>query len=284
MAAVSVGIIDGEPRLDLCYDEDVAAEVDMNIVCTGTGDFVEVQGTGEAGVFARDQLNALLDLGVAGCAKLAELQRRGARDSDDGRLLLATRNAKKLAELQRILDAALGLGEVDLVGLGDVPAYDEVPETGLTFADNALLKAREGAGTPGCHGRRRLRPRGRRAQRHAGCVQRPLVRPARRRPGEPATSCWPRSSDVDDENRGAAFVCAAALVLPGRREFAVSGRCAAACSARRAARRLRLRPDLRAGRRHPDQRRAAPAEKDAISHRGKAFRDLAAIVRTQLPS
>jgi ribonuclease PH len=76
VAAVSVGVIGGEPRLDLCYDEDVKAEVDMNIVCTGAGDFVEVQGTGEDGVFSRDQLGALLDLGVAGCASLAEFQRQ----------------------------------------------------------------------------------------------------------------------------------------------------------------------------------------------------------------
>ncbi|KAB1911988.1 MULTISPECIES: ribonuclease PH [unclassified Micromonospora] len=76
VAAVSVGIIAGEPRLDLCYEEDVAAEVDMNVVCTGTGDFVEVQGTGEAGVFAREQLDALLDLGVAGCLDLADAQRK----------------------------------------------------------------------------------------------------------------------------------------------------------------------------------------------------------------
>jgi ribonuclease PH len=75
VAAVSVGIISGEPRLDLCYEEDSAAGVDMNIVCTGTGDFVEVQGTGESGVFNRDELNALLDLGLAGCATLAEHQR-----------------------------------------------------------------------------------------------------------------------------------------------------------------------------------------------------------------
>src|ERR1700712_2307249 len=55
--AVSVGIVDGEPRLDLMYLEDVAAEVDMNVVCTGEGEFVEVQGTGEAGVFSRAQLD-----------------------------------------------------------------------------------------------------------------------------------------------------------------------------------------------------------------------------------
>ncbi|MFD2764403.1 ribonuclease PH [Micromonospora eburnea] len=76
VAAVSVGIVAGEPRLDLCYAEDVTAEVDMNVVCTGTGDFVEVQGTGEAGVFAREQLDALLDLGVMGCLELADAQRK----------------------------------------------------------------------------------------------------------------------------------------------------------------------------------------------------------------
>ncbi len=74
--AVSVGIVDGEPRLDLMYLEDVAAEVDMNIVCTGSGDFVEVQGTGENGVFRRDQLDVLLDLGVRGCAELAAAQHK----------------------------------------------------------------------------------------------------------------------------------------------------------------------------------------------------------------
>ena len=82
VAAVSVGIIDGEPRLDLCYEEDVAAEVDMNVVCTGAGDFVEVQGTGEDGVFARDQLDALLDLGVAGCASWP-LQRKALGCTQD---------------------------------------------------------------------------------------------------------------------------------------------------------------------------------------------------------
>ena len=76
VSAVSVGVIDGEPRLDLCYLEDVSAHVDMNVVCTDAGDFVEVQGTGESAVFARDQLDALLDLAVAGCAELAEIQRK----------------------------------------------------------------------------------------------------------------------------------------------------------------------------------------------------------------
>ena len=74
--AVSVGIVEDEPRLDLMYVEDVAAEVDMNVVCTGDGDFVEVQGTGENGVFRRDQMDALLDLGLLGCAELAAAQQK----------------------------------------------------------------------------------------------------------------------------------------------------------------------------------------------------------------
>ncbi|HXZ69663.1 MAG TPA: ribonuclease PH [Streptosporangiaceae bacterium] len=74
VAAVSVGIVDGEPRLDLCYAEDVAAQTDMNVVCTGDGRFVEVQGTAEREPFDRDLLDRLLDLAVAGCADLTRLQ------------------------------------------------------------------------------------------------------------------------------------------------------------------------------------------------------------------
>ncbi|MFI2258502.1 ribonuclease PH [Streptomyces tubercidicus] len=75
VSAVSVGIVDGMPLLDLCYEEDVRADTDMNVVCTGDGRFVEVQGTAEAEPFARDELNALLDLAVAGCAELDGAQR-----------------------------------------------------------------------------------------------------------------------------------------------------------------------------------------------------------------
>jgi ribonuclease PH len=75
VAAVSVGIVGGEPRLDLCYEEDVVAEVDMNVVCTGDGDYVEVQGTGEHAVFSRAELDLLLELAAAGCATLTGFQR-----------------------------------------------------------------------------------------------------------------------------------------------------------------------------------------------------------------
>lgn len=74
VAAVSVGVIDGEPRLDLDYEEDVRADVDMNVVMSNAGRFVEVQGTGEHGTFDRGELNALLDLAVRGIESLDAAQ------------------------------------------------------------------------------------------------------------------------------------------------------------------------------------------------------------------
>ena len=74
VAAVSVGVVDGQPRLDLDYEEDVRAEVDMNVVMSSEGKFVEVQGTGEHGTFDRAELNQLLDLAVAGIRTLDAAQ------------------------------------------------------------------------------------------------------------------------------------------------------------------------------------------------------------------
>ena len=75
VSAISVGIIDGVPCLDLPYEEDVRAQTDMNVVVTGSGSFVEVQGTAEGAPFSRTELGQLLDLAVAGCADLARIQR-----------------------------------------------------------------------------------------------------------------------------------------------------------------------------------------------------------------
>ncbi|WP_203567320.1 ribonuclease PH [Aestuariimicrobium ganziense] len=74
VAAVSVGIVDGVPMLDLAYEEDSSADTDLNLVVAGNGDFIEVQGTAEGVPFRRDELDTLLDLGLAGCAELRRLQ------------------------------------------------------------------------------------------------------------------------------------------------------------------------------------------------------------------
>jgi ribonuclease PH len=76
VAAVSVGVVDGEPRLDLDYEEDVRADVDMNVVMSSEGRFVEVQGTGEHGTFDRAELDALVSLAVSGLGDLDAAQRR----------------------------------------------------------------------------------------------------------------------------------------------------------------------------------------------------------------
>ena len=76
VAAVSVGIVDGAVRLDLDYDEDSTAEVDMNVVATGEGELVEVQGTAEGKAFRREQLDRMLDAALAGIARLKEAQER----------------------------------------------------------------------------------------------------------------------------------------------------------------------------------------------------------------
>ena len=80
VAAVSVGIVAGEARLDLCYEEDAAAETDMNVVCTGDSRFVEIQGTAERDAFDREMLDRLLDLAVAGCGELTKLQHAALED------------------------------------------------------------------------------------------------------------------------------------------------------------------------------------------------------------
>ncbi len=199
------------------------------------------------------------------------------------RLFLATRNTKKLAELQRILDAALGAGAVALVGLADVPPYDEVPETGLTFVDNALLKAREGAahtglptvaddsglavdalnGMPGVFSARWC---GRHGDNEANL--RLLLA---------------QLSDVDDPQRGARFVCAAALALPDGREFTVGGEMPGRLIREpRGTEGFGYDPIFVADGNTVTNAELSPAAKDASSHRGKAFRALAEIVRAEL--
>jgi XTP/dITP diphosphohydrolase len=198
-------------------------------------------------------------------------------------LLLATANRKKLAELQRILDVALGSSRVTLIGLGDVDNYPDVPETGLTFGENALIKAREGVkrtGLPtvaddsglavdalnGMPGVFSARWSGRHGDDDANLE---LV--------------LAQISDVPDEHRGAAFVCAAALVLPNGREHLLE--------ARQTGRIIRTRrgtggfgydPVFLGDGQDRTNAELSPQEKDAISHRGKALRDLAKVIAKEL--
>ena len=84
VAAISVGLIDGEPRLDLPYEEDARAEVDMNVVATGRGQFCEVQGTGEGGTFSPEQLSALTTLALSGVEAITAAQRAAVASATQG--------------------------------------------------------------------------------------------------------------------------------------------------------------------------------------------------------
>jgi ribonuclease PH len=94
VAAVSVGVVDGRVRLDLPYEEDSRAEVDMNVVATDTGTLVEVQGTGEGATFTRSTLDKMLDLALAGCAELTRIQNDALALPYPGELPEPTRKGK----------------------------------------------------------------------------------------------------------------------------------------------------------------------------------------------
>ncbi|HET6530643.1 MAG TPA: RdgB/HAM1 family non-canonical purine NTP pyrophosphatase [Actinoplanes sp.] len=201
------------------------------------------------------------------------------------KLLLATANRQKLTELQRILDASLGSSRVTLVGLGDFPDYPDVPETGLTFGENALIKAREGAKRTGLP--TVADDSGLAVDALNGM---PGVFSARwsGRHGEDDANLdllLAQIGDVPDEHRGAAFVCAAALVLPNGREHLVEGRQPGRIiRTRRGTGGFGYDPIFLGDGQDRTNAELTAEEKDAISHRGKAFRDLAKVVAKELRS
>lgn len=203
------------------------------------------------------------------------------------RILVATRNRKKLDELQRILASVVALDHpVQLLSLDDVPPFDEVPETGATFAENALIKAREGA-------------------RHTGLITvaddsgltvdalngMPGIFSARwsGRHGDDEANLellLAQLHDVPDERRGAAFFCAAALVLPAGElggehggETVVEGRMPGHLIREpRGANGFGYDPIFVPQGRQRTSAELPSEEKDVLSHRGKALRALSSTV------
>jgi XTP/dITP diphosphohydrolase len=188
------------------------------------------------------------------------------------RVLLATRNVKKLGELRRILVPPL---DVEVVGLDGVPRYDELPETGATFAENALAKAREGAAHTGML--TVADDSGLAVDALNGMPGVLSARWAGKSKDDNANLqlVLEQLADTPDERLGATFVCAAALVSPRGAETVVEGRMRG---------RLVREPRGRNGFGYdpifvPDgfdvtNAELPPSEKDLISHRGKALRAL----------
>ncbi|MEV5572614.1 RdgB/HAM1 family non-canonical purine NTP pyrophosphatase [Spirillospora sp. NPDC052269] len=198
------------------------------------------------------------------------------------RVVLATRNQGKIEELRRILDG------IEVIGLDAFPGAPEVPETELTFAGNALLKARAIAAHTGLAA----------VSDDSGlCVDAlngmPGVLSARwsGRFGEKTGDkdranldlVLDQLADVDDDARGAHFLCAAALVVPGHAEHVVDGRMHGTILREpRGAGGFGYDPIFLPDGETRSSAELAPAEKDAISHRGRAFRALAEILPSAL--
>jgi XTP/dITP diphosphohydrolase len=199
------------------------------------------------------------------------------------RLLLATRNAGKLAELQRLLESAVP--GVAVVGLADVPEYPEAPETGATFADNALLKAREAVRHTGLPA----------VADDSGITVDPLngmpgvlsARWSGRHGDDDANTALllGQLADVPDERRGAAFVCAAALVTPDGVERVLERLWGGSVlREKRGTNGFGYDPVFLPEGLDRTAAELEPAEKDAVSHRGQAFAALVPVIAEVLGS
>ena len=243
--------------LDLGYTEDSAADTDMNIVMSGDGRFVEVQGTAEGQPFDRDELDQLLDLGAAGAPSWPSCSGRRSRREQPGhprRLRDAVSGPRWCWPPTTRTSSPSCAGSSprpprtsQVLGLADLPRYPEPAETERTFAGNALIKARAAVavtGLPaladdsglevdvlnGMPGVRSARWAGPQADRRR--QQRAAAPPAQRRPA--ATE------------RTARFVCAMAAVLPdGDRTRPPRASCRGGCPRHRGRQWVRLRPAVR---------------------------------------
>ncbi|MGY5885960.1 RdgB/HAM1 family non-canonical purine NTP pyrophosphatase [Modestobacter lacusdianchii] len=192
-------------------------------------------------------------------------------------LLLATRNAGKLAELQRLL--ATAVPGVEVLGLRDVPEYPEAPETGATFEENALLKAREAVrytGLPAV-----ADDSGITVDALNGMPGILSARWSGRHGDDPANTALllGQLADVPDERRGAAFVCAAALVTPAGEERVLRAEWRGAVVREPRGRNgFGYDPVFVPEGLTRTSAELEPAEKDAISHRGQAFAALLPVI------
>ena len=266
VAAVSCGVVDGEPLLDLDYPEDSSAEVDANVVMTGDGGLVEVQATAERTPLSRAHLDELLALAADGDRGPA--RGAGRRDAVDARSCsppATPTSSASSAACCRTSSSSRCPSDVELP-----------PETGETFAENALEKARAAsAGDRRAGARRRLGHRGRGARRRPRRVLRPLRRAEPRPTPRTATGCAPRCRPAS----GLRYVCVVAYVAPGEAPRLAEGRCEGRMAeAPRGERGFGYDPLFVPA--DGDGRRTmaelSDAEKDRISHRGRAAREAAA--------
>lgn len=223
VAAVSCGIVDQVPCLDLCYREDSSAQVDMNFVMNEKGEFIELQGTGEGRAFTPDELSQLIAYGKKGTSELMEAQRaalgeRAERIAPKPLLVVATGNEHKLKELKHIFSEFYTVISMTAAGFDG-----DIDEDADTFAGNAIIKAETVSqalglpvladdsglsvaalnGEPGVH-----------SARYAGDHG-----------NDEANNDLLLSRMEGQDNRACAFVCDIALAIPGQETRVAEGSC-----------------------------------------------------------
>lgn len=223
VAAISAGIVEDCPLLDLCYAEDSHAQTDMNLVMNQRGEFIELQGTGEGRSFSHLELNALLDMGRAGVRSLMRAQRealpaQAAHLLPPMRIVVATGNAHKLKELNGIFG-----GMIELVSMKDAGFSGEIEENGSTFEANARIKAEavmRATGLPAL-----ADDSGLSVDALGGAPGVYSARYAGDHGDDQANNDLLLQNMRGQTNRACRFVCAMALALPGEETRVVRGEC-----------------------------------------------------------
>jgi len=230
VSAISVGIVNDECLLDICYEEDSNAQVDMNIIMTDRCEFVEVQGTGEERPFSRKDLNKLLELGEKGNKELIRIQRAALGEIADeilgmdygNDIVISTGNAHKLEEIGAILkDLDYNIHSLKDVNLDNL----DIEENGKTFEHNALIKARTVAKLTN-----KITIADDSGLEVDAIGKKPGIYSARYA-GENATDEENREKllkalkNTPISHRTGRFVCCIAVVFPDGKEFVVRGTC-----------------------------------------------------------
>ena len=223
VAAISAGVVDGRPMLDLCYQEDSRAQTDMNLVMNQRGEFIELQGTGEGRPFSNRELARLLDLGRAGVRAMMRAQREALRGMGDWllpprRVVVASGNAHKLKELGDIFG-----GMVELVSMKDAGFDGDIEENGATFEENAVIKAEavsRATGLPAL-----ADDSGLSVDALGGAPGVYSARYAGDHGNDQANNDLLLKNMEGVTNRACRFVCAMALALPGEETRVLRGEC-----------------------------------------------------------
>lgn len=225
IAAVSAGVVQDTPCLDLCYVEDSAAQTDMNFVMNEQGAFIELQGTGEGRAFTPDELKQLIALGEKGIRELQSVQRealgeKAAVIAPRRTLVIASNNPNKIREISMLLDDSL-----NVISMKEAGFTAQIDENGDTFEENAIIKAKAVAeatgycaladdsglsvdaldGAPGVHSARYAGVHGDDEANNALLME--------------------NLKDVPAQERTAQFICAMALSLPNGLCSTVQGAC-----------------------------------------------------------